>query len=101
VLAHSPDLAQAVLAGSKLLDAAYDEARKAKQVVDAQVAANVRRKVARSKKVAARISPSRSHKHKYCGPQAIIAQEPSARQIRRRRPLGCPQARKSFILLQF
>jgi ParB-like chromosome segregation protein Spo0J len=53
VLAHSPDLAQAVLAGSKLLDAAYDEARKAKPVVDAQVPGNVRRKVARPKKVAA------------------------------------------------
>ena len=52
VLAHSPDLAQAVLAGSKSLDAAYDEARKAKQPLDAQVAGNVRRKVARSKKVA-------------------------------------------------
>jgi ParB-like chromosome segregation protein Spo0J len=52
VLAHSSDLAQAVLAGSKFLDAAYDEARKAKQLLDAQVAGNVRRKVARSKKVA-------------------------------------------------
>ena len=30
VLAHSSDLAQAVLAGSKFLDAAYDEARKAR-----------------------------------------------------------------------
>jgi hypothetical protein len=50
VLAHSPDLAQAVLAGSMVLDAAYDEARKAKQLLDAQVAGNVRRKVARSKK---------------------------------------------------
>ena len=52
MLAHSPDLAQAVLAGSKILDAAYDEARKAEPVVDAQVAANVQRKVARSKKAA-------------------------------------------------
>jgi len=52
VLAHSPDLAQAVLAGSKSLDGAYDEARKAKQPLDAQVAGNVQRKVARSKKVA-------------------------------------------------
>jgi ParB-like chromosome segregation protein Spo0J len=49
VLAHSPDLAQSVLAGSKLLDAAYDEARKAKQPPG-----NVRRKVARSKKVSGR-----------------------------------------------
>jgi ParB-like chromosome segregation protein Spo0J len=47
VLAHSPDLAQAVFAGSKLLDAAYAEARKAKHPPG-----NVRRKVARSKKVA-------------------------------------------------
>jgi ParB-like chromosome segregation protein Spo0J len=52
VLAHSPDLAQAVLAGSKSLDGAYGEARKAKQPLDAQVAGNVRRKVARSKKFA-------------------------------------------------
>jgi hypothetical protein len=52
VFAYSPDLAQAVLAGSKFLDAAYDEARKAKQLLDVQVAGNVRRKVARSKKVA-------------------------------------------------
>jgi hypothetical protein len=50
VLAHSSDLAQAVLAGSKFLDAAYDEARKAKQPPDAEVARNGRRKVARSKK---------------------------------------------------
>jgi hypothetical protein len=49
VLAYSPDLAQAVLAGSKSLDAAYEEARKAKQLLDAQ-AGKVRRKVARSKK---------------------------------------------------
>src|SRR5450631_3513937 len=34
VLAHSSDLAQAVLAGSKFLDAAYDEARKAKRQLD-------------------------------------------------------------------
>jgi hypothetical protein len=34
------------------LDAAYDEARKAKQPLDAQVAGKVQRKVARSKKVA-------------------------------------------------
>jgi hypothetical protein len=53
VLAHSPDLAQAVLAGSKLLDAAYDEARKAKPP-DAQVPGKVRRKEARSKKGAKR-----------------------------------------------
>jgi hypothetical protein len=53
VLAHSPDLAQAVLAGSMFLDAAYDEARTAKKLLDAQVGGNVRRKVARSKKVAA------------------------------------------------
>jgi len=59
VLAHSPDLAQAVLAGSKLLDAAYDEARKAKPVVDAPVAANVQPKVARSKKVAAEAAKRR------------------------------------------
>jgi hypothetical protein len=52
VLAHSPDLAQAVLAGSKSLDGACDEVRKAKQPLDSQVAGNVRRKVARSKKVA-------------------------------------------------
>jgi ParB-like nuclease domain len=52
VLAHSADLAQAVLAGSKSLDGAYDEARKAKQPLGAQVAGNVRREVARSKKVA-------------------------------------------------
>jgi ParB-like nuclease family protein len=52
VLAHSPDLAQAVLAGCKSLDGAYDEARKAKQPLNAQVAGNVRRKVARSKKIA-------------------------------------------------
>jgi ParB-like chromosome segregation protein Spo0J len=51
VLAYSSDLAQAVLAGSKFLDAAYDEAKKAKQLLDAQVAGNARRKVARSKKV--------------------------------------------------
>jgi hypothetical protein len=54
VLAHSPDLAQAVLAGSKLLDAAYDEARKAKKPPDAQVPGKVRRKGARPKKVAKR-----------------------------------------------
>jgi hypothetical protein len=52
VLAHSPDLAQAVLAGSKLLDAAYDEATKAKKPPDAQVPGKVRRKEARSEKVA-------------------------------------------------
>jgi hypothetical protein len=52
VFAYSPDLAQAVLAGAKFLDAAYDEARTAKQLSDAQVAGNVRCKVARSKKVA-------------------------------------------------
>jgi hypothetical protein len=52
VLAHSPDLAQAVLAGFKSLDGAYTEARKAKQPLHAQVVGNVRRKVARSKKVA-------------------------------------------------
>jgi ParB-like nuclease domain len=50
VLAHSLDLAQAVLAGSKFIDAAYEEARAAKPLLDAQVAGNVRRKVARSKK---------------------------------------------------
>ena len=43
VLAHSPDLAQAVLAGSKFLDAAYDEAKKAKQPLNAKVAAKTRR----------------------------------------------------------
>jgi hypothetical protein len=59
VLAHSPDLAQAVLAGSKSLDGAYDEARKAKQEVDVQVAGNVRRKVARSKKVAGKAAKRR------------------------------------------
>jgi hypothetical protein len=37
VLAYSSDLAQAVLDGSKFLDAAYDEAKKAKQQLDAQV----------------------------------------------------------------
>ena len=52
VLAHSPDLAQAVLAGFKSLDGAYTEARKAKQPLHAQVVGNVRRKVARFKKVA-------------------------------------------------
>jgi hypothetical protein len=52
VLAHSLDLAQAVLAGSKSIDAAYEEATNAKQPLDAQVAGKVRRKVARSKKVA-------------------------------------------------
>jgi hypothetical protein len=52
VFAYSPDLAQAVLAGSKNLDAAYDEARTAKHLLDAQVAGNVRRTVARSKRVA-------------------------------------------------
>jgi hypothetical protein len=52
LLAHSPDLAQAVLAGFKSLDGAYTEVRKAKQSLDAQVVGNVRRKVARSKKVA-------------------------------------------------
>jgi hypothetical protein len=31
VFAYSPDLAQAVLAGSKFLDAAYDDAKKAKR----------------------------------------------------------------------
>jgi hypothetical protein len=51
VLAHSSDLGQAVLAGSKNLDAAYDEARTAKQPLDAKVDGNVRRKVARSKNV--------------------------------------------------
>jgi ParB-like nuclease domain len=52
VLAHSPDLAQAVLAGSMFLDAAYEEVRKAKKLLgDAQVACDGRRKVARSKKV--------------------------------------------------
>jgi hypothetical protein len=50
VFAYSPDLARAVLAGSKSLDAAYEEARKAE--LDIQVASNVRRKVARSEKVA-------------------------------------------------
>jgi hypothetical protein len=54
VLAHSSDLAQAVLAGSKFLDAAYDEARKAKRQLDAkdaaktQRAANIRRRMKRS-----------------------------------------------------
>ena len=52
MLAHSPDLAQAVLAGSMFLDAAYEEVRKAKKLLgDAQVACDGRRKVARSKKV--------------------------------------------------
>jgi ParB-like nuclease domain len=70
VLAQSPDLAQAVLAGSKLLDAAYDEARKAKKPPDAQVPGKVRRKEARSKKV-----PKRSEKlsaitpHSACDPE--------------------------------
>jgi hypothetical protein len=50
VFAYSPDLAQAVLAGSRFLDAAYDEARKAKNPLDAPVAGKVRRKVARSKR---------------------------------------------------
>jgi hypothetical protein len=52
VLAYSSDLAHAVLDGSKFLDAAYDEAKKAKQLLDTQVASNARRKVARSEKVA-------------------------------------------------
>jgi ParB-like nuclease domain len=43
VFAYSPDLAQAVLAGSKFLDAAYDEAKKAKQPLNAKVAAKTRR----------------------------------------------------------
>ena len=59
VLAHSPDLAQAVLAGSKSLDGAYDEARNAKQPLDAH-AGKVRRKVARSKKVAVLTADSAS-----------------------------------------
>jgi hypothetical protein len=50
VFAYSPDLARAVLAGAKFLDAAYDEARKAKKPLDAQVAGKDRRKVARFKK---------------------------------------------------
>ena len=43
VFAYSPDLAQAVLAGSKFLDAAYDEAKKAKQPLNAKVGAKTRR----------------------------------------------------------
>jgi hypothetical protein len=50
VFAYSPDLARAVLAGAKFLDAAYDEARKAEKALDAQVAGKDRRKVARFKK---------------------------------------------------
>ena len=43
MLAHSTDLARAVLAGSIVLDAAYDEAKKAKQPLNAKVAAKTRR----------------------------------------------------------
>jgi ParB-like chromosome segregation protein Spo0J len=43
VLAYSTDLARAVLAGSRALDAAYDEAKKAKQPLNAKVAAKTRR----------------------------------------------------------
>jgi hypothetical protein len=64
VLAQSPDLAQAVLAGSKSIDAAYEEATNAKQPLDAQVAGKVRRKVARSKKVAVLTA------HSDCDPEA-------------------------------
>jgi hypothetical protein len=54
VLAYSTDLARAVLAGSTVLDAAYDEAKKVKRQLDAkdaakpQRAANVRRRMKRT-----------------------------------------------------
>jgi ParB-like nuclease domain len=47
VLACSTDLARAVIAGSKALDAAYDEAKKAKRQVDAEDAAKTRREARR------------------------------------------------------
>ena len=43
VLAHSTDLARAVLAGTKALDPAYDEAKKAKQRLDGKGVAKSRR----------------------------------------------------------
>jgi hypothetical protein len=45
VLAYSTDLARAVLAGSRALDAAYDEAKKAKQPLNVKVAAKTQRAV--------------------------------------------------------
>ena len=47
VLACSTDLAHAVIAGSKALDAAYDDAKKAKRQVDAGDAAKTRREARR------------------------------------------------------
>jgi hypothetical protein len=47
VLACSTDLAHAVIAGSKALDAAYEDAKKAKRQVDAGDAAKTRREARR------------------------------------------------------
>jgi ParB-like nuclease domain len=44
VLAHSTDLARAVVAGSKVLDAAYDEAKNAKGAAKTGRAVNIRRR---------------------------------------------------------
>jgi hypothetical protein len=67
VLAHSSDLARAVLAGSKLLDAAYDEVRKPKRPPG-------KRKVARSKKIATEAAKrgekvTASTAHSACDPE--------------------------------
>jgi ParB-like nuclease domain len=48
VLAHSTDLARAVLAGSKVLDAAYDDVKRAKGVAKTGRAVNIRRRIKRS-----------------------------------------------------
>jgi ParB-like chromosome segregation protein Spo0J len=64
VLAHSTDLARAVLAGTKALDAAYGEAKKAKQQLDGKGVAKSRRaaKMRRRKRSAG--------DHNHAGPHA-------------------------------
>jgi hypothetical protein len=64
VLAHSTDLARAVLDGSKALDAAYGEAKKAKQQLDGKGVAKSRRaaKMRRRKRSAG--------DHNHAGPHA-------------------------------
>src|ERR1017187_624177 len=82
VLAHSSDLAQAVLAGSKFLDAAYDEARKANRQLDGK-GVKTRRAVDMRRAPSSSAADRGSFERQ--GPRPLRAD-------RRRTGSGCPSA---------